>query len=152
MKQKFTGEIKKHVSIDGAYVEIPFDVEAVFGAKRVKVKASFDGAAYRGSIVRMGGCYMIGITQQLRKTIGKNPGDIVEVEVERDEEERVIEVPGDFKRLLEQNSDAKAFFDKLSYSHKREYVQWITGAKKAETRASRIEKAISMLLDNKRLK
>ncbi|TYP48134.1 DUF1905 domain-containing protein [Thermosediminibacter litoriperuensis] len=54
MKQRFQAEIKKHEGINGAYIETPFDVEAVFGAKRVKVKAYFDGKEYRGSIVRMG--------------------------------------------------------------------------------------------------
>ncbi|MBB6216148.1 bifunctional DNA-binding transcriptional regulator/antitoxin component of YhaV-PrlF toxin-antitoxin module [Anaerosolibacter carboniphilus] len=152
MKQRFTAEIQKHEDIDGAYVEIPFDVEAIFGAKRVKVKASFDGAAYRGSIVRMGGCYMLGLTKQLRKSIGKNPGDMVEVAVEKDEEERVIELPDDFKQVLEQNLDGKIHFEKLSYSRRKEYVQWITDAKKAETRAARIEKAIAMLREGKPLK
>jgi bifunctional DNA-binding transcriptional regulator/antitoxin component of YhaV-PrlF toxin-antitoxin module len=152
MKQKFTAEIQKHEGIDGAYVEIPFDVEAIFGVKRIKVKASFDGAGYRGSIVRMGGCYMLGLTQQLRKTIGKNPGDMVAVEVEKDEEERVIELPNDFRRVLEQNLDATVYFEKLSYSRRKEYVQWIIEAKKAETRIARIEKAVEMLIVGKPLK
>ncbi|HCF48791.1 MAG TPA: hypothetical protein DER60_00825, partial [Syntrophomonas sp.] len=84
--QSFTAIVKKHEGINGAYVEIPFDVEEVFGAKRVKVKARFDGVEYRGSIVRMGGCYWIGLTQELRKTIAKNPGDSVQVEIEKDED------------------------------------------------------------------
>lgn len=150
--QKFTTEIKKHESIDGAYVEIPFDVEAVFGAKRVKVKARFDGVEYRGSIVRMDGCFMLGLTQALRKEIGKKPGDAVEVVVEKDEEERVIELTEDFTAALEQNPAAKEYFQSLSFTHKKEYSQWITGAKKAETRTARIEKAIQMLGEKKKLK
>lgn len=152
MKQQFTAEIKKHEGIDGAYVEIPFDVETVFGAKRVKVKARFDGAEYRGSIVRMGGRFWLGLTQSIRKTIGKNPGDLVEATVEKDEDERVIELPEGFKLALEQNPAAQAYFARLSYSHKKEYSQWITEAKKSETRIARIEKAIQMLIDNLKLK
>ena len=132
MKQKFLAEIKKHEGIDGAYVEIPFDVQAVFGGKRIKVKANFDGREYRGSIVRMAGCYLIGLTQALRKEIGKKPGDTVTVEVEKDEEERAIEIPEDFESALKEAPCALAHFEKRSFTHKKEYVQWIIGAKKVE--------------------
>lgn len=152
MKQTFTAEIKKHEGIDGTYVEIPFDVEAVFGAKRVKVKASFDGKEYRGSIVRMAECYMIGLTQAIRKEIGKIPGDTVIVEVEKDEQERTIEMPEDFVTTLSEVPNALEFFEKLSFTNKKEYVQWIFTAKKAETRAERIQKAVSMLSEGKKLK
>lgn len=151
-KQEFSAEIKKHEGIDGAYVEIPFDVERIYGAKRVKVKATFDGVAYRGSIVRMDGCFLIGLTQAIRKKIGKMPGDTVVVEVEKDEEERVIDLPEDFQRALEENTAAHGYYESLSFSNKKDYFQWITGAKKTETRLSRIEKAIQMLAENKKLK
>jgi len=152
MKQTFTAVIKQHPGIDGAYVEMPFDVEAGFGAKRVKARAYFDGKEYRGSIVKMGGCYLIGMTQALRKEIGKKPGDTVTVEVEEDKEERIVEVPDDFAAALAEKPEAQEYFAKLSYSHKREYVRWITEAKKAETRKARIEKAVAMLAESKQLK
>ena len=152
MKQTFIAEIKKHEGIDGTYVKIPFDVEAVFGGKRIKVKAYFDGREYRGSIVRMASCYMIGLTQALRKEIGKKPGDMVTVEVEKDEEDRVIEIPQDFKILLEEVPTALEYFEKLSFSHRKEYVEWIVSAKKADTRIARIQKGILMLVENKKLK
>ena len=152
MKQKFSAQIKKRDGIDGAYIEIPFDVEEVFGAKRVKIKAYFDGKEYRGSIVRMGGCYVLGIPKALRTEIGKNPGDIVNVEVEKDEEERVVELPEDFKNVLKEHPKAQENFNKLSYTHQKEYINWITEAKRAETRTRRIEKAISLLTLDKKLK
>lgn len=152
MKQKFSAVIKKHEGIDGAYVEIPFDVQAVFGSKRVKVVARFDGKEYRGSIVRMGGCFLIGLTQAIRKEIGKNPGDTVEVELEKDETERTVILPEDFKTALECNLQALHHFEKLSYTHKKEYVQWITEAKKAETRTARIDKAVQLLEEARQLK
>jgi len=152
MRQKFTAEIKKHEGIDGTYVEIPFDVEAVFGAKRNKVKAYFEGIEYRGSIVRMTGCYMIGITQALRKEMGRRPGDMITVEVEKDEEERAVEMPEDFQSALEETPGALGYFKKLSFSRKKEYVQWIMSAKKVETKTARIQKAIIMLEENKKLK
>ncbi|KPU43526.1 hypothetical protein OXPF_29670 [Oxobacter pfennigii] len=150
--QEFTAEIKKHEGIDGAYIEIPFDVEEVFGAKRVKVKAWFDGMEYRGSIVRMGECYLIGLTQALRKEIGKVPGDLVEIKIVKDEEERIAELPEDFKSALERNTAAMNFYTSLSFSRKKEYLQWIVSAKKAETRAQRIEKSVELLENNQKLK
>lgn len=74
----FEAEIKKVPDIDGAYVEIPFDVKAVFGKERVAVHATFDGAQYDGSVVKMGTpCYIIGIRKDIRAKIGKQPGDKV---------------------------------------------------------------------------
>lgn len=152
MKQEFEAQIKKVEGINGAYIEPPFDVEEVFGAKRVKVLATFDGVAYRGSLVRMGGCYMVGMTQDIRKKIGKEPGDMVAVTLEKDEEERVPEAPVDFMELLQSNATALTTYEKLSYSGKRDYVLWITDAKKDETRRDRIEKSIVKLSEGKKLK
>ncbi len=85
MKRKFEfeAEIKKVPDIDGAYVEIPFDVKAIFGKGRVSVDATFDGFSYRGSLVKMGTpCHIIGIRKDIRRQIGKQPGDIVRVTIE----------------------------------------------------------------------
>ena len=115
--KKFNAEIKKIEGKDGAYIEIPFDVEEVYGAKRVKVKATFDGVEYRGSIVKMGlPCYIIGITKEIRKKIEKEPGDIIEVTIEKDEEERVVEIPTDFKERIELDNNIKEFWNTLSFS------------------------------------
>lgn len=85
---EFEAEIKKVPDIDGAYVEMPFDVRTEFGKGRVKVHATFDGERYDGSIVNMGIknddgsiCYIIGIRKDIRAKIGKNPGDSVKVTV-----------------------------------------------------------------------
>lgn len=146
MSYKFEGIIKKIPDKDATFVEIPFDVEKEFGAKRVKVKAKFDGVDYRGSIVSMGqGCYMIGITKAIRNQIGKEAGDNIFVEVEKDEEVREIQLPEDFKNELEKNEEALKFYNTLSYSAKRKYYQWITSAKKEETRQKRINEAVLKL-------
>jgi hypothetical protein len=152
MKQEFLAEIKQHGDINGAYIEPPFDVEEIYGAKRVKVIASFDGIEYRGSIVRMGSCYMLGLTKEIRKKIGKDFGDTVRVTIEKDEEDRNIEIPSDMEEAMNENLDAKAVFTKLSYTGKKDYIKWIMDAKKAETRMSRIKKAIDLLAEGKKLK
>ena len=77
---EFEAEIKKVPDIDGAFVEIPFDVKAEFGKGRVLVSATFDGEAYEGSLVRMKTpCHIIGIKKDIRAKIGKQPGDIIKV-------------------------------------------------------------------------
>ena len=120
--KKFNAEIKKIEEKDGAYIEIPFDVEEVYGAKRVKVKATFDGVEYRGSIVKMGlPCYIIGITKDIRKKIEKEPGDIIEVIIEKDEEERVVEIPTYFKERIELDNNIKEFWNTLSFSMQKKY-------------------------------
>ncbi len=152
MGKVFEAVIKKVKGKNATYVEIPFDVEEVFGAKRVKVLAYFDEVQYRGSIVRMGlPCYMLGITKDIRKKIGKESGDIVTVRVEKDEEVREIDMPEDFKKALKKDNEAVKFYEGLSYSAKRKYYQWITGAKKEETRQKRISEAVLKLKENKKL-
>jgi hypothetical protein len=77
---EFDAEIKKVPDIDGAYVEIPFDVKTEFGKGRVPVSATFDGEPYDGSLVRMGTpCHILGIRKEIRAKIGKQPGDTVHV-------------------------------------------------------------------------
>ncbi|MCR1951109.1 MULTISPECIES: YdeI/OmpD-associated family protein [unclassified Clostridium] len=145
-KYKFDSEIKKHEGKDATYIEVPIDVEKEFGAKRVKVKVKFDGVDYRGSIVKMGlPCYMIGITKEIRSKIGKTYGDIITVELEKDEEERKVELPEEFKEKLIKNNDAYKFYESLSYSQQRKYFQWITSARKEETKVKRMEEAIEKL-------
>ncbi len=79
---EFEAEIKKVPDVDGAYIEIPFDVKKTFGKGRVKVCATFDGVEYIGSIVRMGTpCHIIGIKKDIRKAINKQPGDIIKVTI-----------------------------------------------------------------------
>lgn len=152
MKQEFRAVIQQHADMNAAFVEPPFDVEEVFGAKRVKVLATFDGMEYRGSLVRMGECYMLGLTQEIRKRIGKDFGDTIDVTIEKDEEERVVEIPPDFSEAMKHNTEAQKTFEKLSFTGKKEYVTWITDAKKEETRTDRIEKAVARLVDGKKLR
>jgi len=152
MKQIFTAIIQQHEGINGAYIEPPFDVNEVFGAKRVKVLATFDGLEYRGSLVRMGGCYMLGITQEIRNIIGKTFGDSILVTMEKDEAERAIETPLDLCQAIDNNEVARTTFEKLSYTGKKDYVHWITESKRPETRVQRIEKAVILLSEGKKLK
>ena len=83
---EFDAVIRKVPDIDGAYVEIPFDVKAEYGKGRVKVHATFDGTEYDGSMVRMKTpCHILGLRKDIRAKTGKQPGDMVHVTVQERE-------------------------------------------------------------------
>jgi hypothetical protein len=143
--------ILKSAGGGGALVEIPFDVEAAFGSKKPKVKAVINGVPYRGTLVRMGTeCHILGILKSIREQTGKKIGDSMEITLEADSEPRVVEIPLELQRLFKTEKEAKAIFDKLAYTHQKEYVQWINEAKKDETRQTRILKTIEMLKTGKK--
>jgi hypothetical protein len=149
-KQSFTGRIQ-NAGGGGGFVEIPFDVEKVFGSKRPKIKALIEGVPYRGTLVRMGGeHHMLLVLKGIREQIGKTFGDEVKVIVWPDTEPRRVTVPTDLMKELKKDKEAKALFDKLSYTHQREYVRWIEEAKRAETRLGRVVYTLEMLKKGKR--
>lgn len=152
MNKVFDAVLMKVEGIDGAYIEPPFDVEEEFGAKRVKVRAHLDGTEYRGSIVRMGGIYMLGIPQAVRKAIGKSPGEVVHAVIEKDDQERLVQVPVELSDALSKEHVAKSGFDALSFTKRKQFADWVRVASKIETRLERAEKAVQMLLDGKALK
>ena len=130
----------------GAFVTFPYDTQQEFAAKgNIRVKATFNGIPYTGSLMACGGPYhMLGILKSIRQQTGKDIGDTIEVELWKDEEIRVIEVPEHFTSLLKQH-DLLSFFESLSYTHRKEYVRWITEAKTEATNSRRLTKAIEML-------
>lgn len=130
----------------GAFVTIPFDVEQVFGKRRVKVKATLGGEPYQGSLVRMGGAsHMLGVRKDIRARLGKAVGDEIEVVLEEDVEPRVAAVPADLQQALNGDPAVWARFQQLSYTHQKEYVQWITDAKRDQTRQARIGQTLQLL-------
>ncbi len=130
----------------GAYVFFPYDVEKEFGTKgKVPVQATFDGVPYKGSLFKYSySQHVLGILKSIREQIGKQPGDTVDLAIWKDEELRTVEIPADFRNRLKKES-LLPIFEKLSYTHRKEYCRWITEAKKEETRLRRLEKAVEML-------
>ncbi|HOT97470.1 MAG TPA: YdeI/OmpD-associated family protein [bacterium] len=146
-KYEFDAVIRGDETKDIGWIEFPWDVEQEFGTRgQVKVQVTFDGYLYRGSLARMGQpCHFIGLTRAARAAIGKGPGDSVHVILEQDLSPRVVTVPEDLARRLADEPAAAAFFKSLSYTHQKEYVNWITEARKPETRQARLDKALEML-------
>jgi Bacteriocin-protection, YdeI or OmpD-Associated/Domain of unknown function (DUF1905) len=112
---------------------------------KVPVKATFNGVSYTGSLIKYGKpLHVLGMPKSIREQIEKGPGDTIEVAVWRDEEVRTVEVPAQFEKLIKKEG-LLPVFEKLSYTHRKEYCRWITDAKKEETRLKRLGKAIEML-------
>ncbi|WP_300673413.1 YdeI/OmpD-associated family protein [Soonwooa sp.] len=148
----FSAEIQQHQDMNAAYVPFPYDVFELFETKgQVKIKVLFDDKVeYRGSLANMGFGHCVGLTQAIRKQLGKTFGDAVDVKLWKDEEERVVVVPDDVKILFEENPKAKELYEKMAYTHRKEYMRWIEEAKKEETRERRKIKMIEMILDGKK--
>jgi len=153
--QKF--KVKLERPPDGVqvpYFNVPFDVKEVFGTRaRVPVRGTINGFVYRSSIFPMGkgGCHMMVVNKEMRDGAGAGFGDTVEVVMEQDTAPRTVTVPPVLKKVLAANKRAQALFDKLSYTHRKEFVRWVTEAKRPETRAHRLAKVVPMLLRGKTL-
>jgi hypothetical protein len=129
------------------YFYVPYNIKEVWGTNAsVKVKANVDKIYHRGLLMPDGkGNHCMGLKTALMAELGKTAGDVVDVTLEVDTEERIVEIPPDLKKLLAKNPKEKKIFDSMSYSHRKEYADWISLAKKEETKQRRLEKIILML-------
>ena len=135
----------------GAGIIIPFNVLEVYGTRaQVKVTGTIDNYPYRGSIAPMGGMHAMVIKKEIREAINKDAGDSVHVIMEKDTQPRIVEIPEDFQQVLDDYADIKEYFEKLSYTHQKEYIDWIQGAKKKETRDRRMLITIQKLNESLR--
>jgi bifunctional DNA-binding transcriptional regulator/antitoxin component of YhaV-PrlF toxin-antitoxin module len=144
-KYKFKAKIEAGDG-GGAFVLFPYDTEKEFATRgKVPVKATFHGVPYMGSLIKYGRpLHVLGVPKAIREQIGKGPGDMIEVVVWKDEAVRTVEVPVSIEKLMKKEG-LLPVFEKLSYTHRKEYCRWIAEAKKEETRLRRLEKAIEML-------
>jgi bacteriocin resistance YdeI/OmpD-like protein/uncharacterized protein DUF1905 len=131
----------------GAFVEIPGDALAALGGdKRFRVRGSLNGISFESSTMAMAGDRVcLGVHKATREAAGVGVGDTIRVELERDERARLPEVPPELEAALAGDHPARAAFDRLSFTHRREYAAWVGGAKRAETRERRLVKAVAML-------
>ncbi|QHS61299.1 YdeI/OmpD-associated family protein [Chitinophaga agri] len=153
-KITFDAIIEQHGGMNAGYVVFPYDVQALFGVKgQVKVKALIDGkVTYRGSLTKMNKPeHWLGITQAVRKELGKELGDSIHVELEQDLVPREVIVTDEVIALFAKHPKAAAFYNTLSYTDRKEYMVWITSAKKEETRLNRLALMIGKLEAGKKV-
>ena len=113
---------------------------------RVPVAGKINGFPIRTSAFPVAGeTHMILVNKDMQRGADAGEGDTVAVILSVDTKPRIVKVPPDLRKALEESPAAEAAFEELSYSHRREYARWIEDAKKDETRARRIEKAVAML-------
>jgi hypothetical protein len=127
-------------------VVVPGDPGAEFGGARAPVAGTVNGAPFRGRLMVYGGVTYLGFRKEIRDAAGGiEKGDTVEVEIERDDAPREVEVPDELAAALAQDPKLETSFESLAFTHRKEYATWIGEAKRAETRARRVEKALDML-------
>lgn len=135
------------------YLVVPFSVEDVYGTRaQLKVLGSIDDCEFQGTLMPRGdGTHFLVVKAAIREKIQKGSGDSVQVRLEKDDGKREIECPSDFELALKLQPAAEAQFKTLTYSHKKEYIDWIEGAKRASTRQNRILKAVQKLSNQEKL-
>ncbi len=119
------------------------------GAKRFPVRATVNGYSWRTSVARMGGEFLVGLNREVREGAGVAAGDSVEVRLALDTEPREVVVPKALADALAGDAAAATAFEKLAYTHRKEYARWIDEAKRDETRERRVVQAIEMLREGK---
>jgi uncharacterized protein YdeI (YjbR/CyaY-like superfamily) len=115
------------------------------GRKAFPVRVRVNGVTLALRLARMGGENLIGLARAAREQAGVEIGAAYEVEIAADDGERVVEVPDDLAAALAADPIAEAAIAALAYSHRKEFVRWITEAKRDTTRADRIAGTIEML-------
>jgi hypothetical protein len=147
--QQFTAELHE-AGRGGSAFDVPHGAAAALSdEKRPPVTVTIGGHTYRTRIAVYGGQPMVGMSKANRVAAGVDIGDRFDVSLALDEEPRVVEVPDDLAAALADDADAAAAFERLAYTHRREYVIWITEAKKPETRARRVAGTLDKLRGGK---
>jgi hypothetical protein len=115
------------------------------GAKRFPVVATVEGYTWRTTVARMRGEFLLGLSREVREGAGVEAGDTVDLQLELDTKPREVDVPEALAAALAGDANARAAYEKLSYTHRKEYARWIAEAKRDETRERRVAKAIEQL-------
>jgi hypothetical protein len=132
-------------------IAVPDEVVAALGAsKRPAVTVTLCGHSYRTTIARMGGRFLVPLNAGNREAAGVQAGDEVHVAIELDTAAREVELPEDLQARLAGDAEAGPFFEQLSFTHRKEWVRWVTDAKTSDTRATRIERTVKALREGQR--
>ncbi|HYO90538.1 MAG TPA: YdeI/OmpD-associated family protein [Pyrinomonadaceae bacterium] len=131
----------------GVYFTLPLKESAKFGVRgRLPVTGTINGYAFRSSIFPIGdGTHYMAVNKAVREGAKVAAGDRVKIVMEADDAPRLVSVPPDLDKALAKSKAARTRFDKLSYTHRKEYAQWIESAKRPDTRARRIEVVLARL-------
>ena len=146
MRKEFRVKLNGDESRDNATASftLPFDTRDVWGKAKVPVKVAINGYTWRSTVGNRGGFQYIVVNADARRHAGVKAGDVVTIVLEPDTEKRDIEIPIRLRRALGAKLAEK--LNRLSFTHKKEFVVWYSQAKQEDTRARRVEKMKAMLL------
>lgn len=120
------------------------------GAKRFPVLATVNGYSWRTTVSRMRGEFLVGLSRAVREQAGVEAGDTVDVELKLDASPREVEVPEPLADALAGDDAARAAFEGLAYTYRKEYARWISEAKRDETRQKRLAEVLQRLRESKK--
>jgi hypothetical protein len=145
-EHRFTAELEAGRG-GGAMVLVPPEIAtALGGLRQMRVVGTVNGVSYQGSTMPYGGRGLfLGVHKATREAAGAFPGEQVEVVVSRDDRPRVLEIPAELAAALAANPAAKAAFDQLSFTNRKEIATSVAEAKRPETRERRLAAAIARL-------
>src|SRR5581483_7479217 len=142
---RFTAKLSESGRGAGSVVVCPFDSRETFGEGRPPVAGTVNGTPFRTRLMVYGGVTYLGFNREIRDAAGIALGDELDIALERDDAPREVEVPEALAGALAGDDAAREVFDALSFTHRKEYAQWIAEAKRDETRERRAAKALEML-------
>jgi bifunctional DNA-binding transcriptional regulator/antitoxin component of YhaV-PrlF toxin-antitoxin module len=144
-RQKFKAKLRGDEARKDASASftLPFDAREVWGKAKVPVRVTINGHTWRSTVGNRGGIQYIVVNAEARRAAGVKAGDVVMIEMEPDAEKREIAIPAPLQKALGVRLTQK--LNGLSFSHKKEFIVWYSGAKKDETRARRVQKMKQML-------
>ena len=132
-------------------IAVPDEVVAALGGgRRPAVTVTLGGHSYRTTVARMSGRFLVPLNAVDRAAAGVVAGDHLTVRIEPDNAPREVELPEDLRTRLADDAAAGDFFARLSFTHRKEWVRWVTEAKAEKTRASRVDRTVEALRNGRR--
>jgi len=145
-KLRFQAKIQGREAGVVAAIAPPVDVIEYFGTRaRVPIRGTINGFPFRSSLMPCGNARMMPVNKTLCQGAGVQPGDLVDVVMEKDEAERTVKAPPELERELAKSKKARERWDGLAFTHKKEMANSISGAKQEETRTRRLAKVVAVL-------
>jgi Bacteriocin-protection, YdeI or OmpD-Associated/Domain of unknown function (DUF1905) len=135
--KRFTVELQR-VGKTATMFRVPFDLNEAFGRARPPVAVTVRGHTWRTTPGVYDGVGHIVVNRSVKAATGVDAGDRVQVEMELDTKPRTVRVPADLRAALAADPAANEAFAGMSYTHRREYVEWVEEAKRPDTRARRV--------------
>jgi hypothetical protein len=146
--QRFTVELQR-VGKTATMFRVPFDLKEAFGRARPPVVVKIADHEWRTTPGVYDGVGYIVVNRSVKAATGVDAGDRVDVAMDVDTKPRRVSVPNDLREALARDEEARGAFEALSFTHRREYVEWIEEAKRAETRARRVAETVERVREGR---